>query len=186
MTRPTAAAVTANEARHPRCSAWSAALNVRTAVLMASSKFDLGGGASARQDLELFQAAWTRPVGLLVLVERFHRLRACCRSTRADASWPRSDRWSAQVSRRARLTQRLRGNVANPVIHAGRAVSEAAAAFGISWWTVRATLNEACLLTLPTWTNSPRGCSALVSTGSSLSGSSAARDPARGSGMSPG
>lgn len=28
-------------------------------------------------------------------------------------------------------------------------MSETAAAFGVSWWTVRAALNEACLLTLP-------------------------------------
>jgi hypothetical protein len=28
-------------------------------------------------------------------------------------------------------------------------VSETAPAFGVSWWTVRASLNEACLLTLP-------------------------------------
>ena len=28
-------------------------------------------------------------------------------------------------------------------------MSETAAAFGVSWWTVRASLNEACVLTLP-------------------------------------
>lgn len=35
------------------------------------------------------------------------------------------------------------------MIRSGRAVSETAPAFGVSWWTVRAALNEACLLTLP-------------------------------------
>ena len=54
-----------------------------------------------------------------------------------------------QVPRRARSTGRLRDHVVDAVIRSGRAVSETAAAFGVSWWTVRAALNEACLLTLP-------------------------------------
>ena len=56
---------------------------------------------------------------------------------------------TAQVPRRARSTGRLRDHVVDAVINSGRAVSETAAAFAVSWWMVRAALNEACLLTLP-------------------------------------
>ncbi|KRE71192.1 ISL3 family transposase [Arthrobacter sp. Soil762] len=56
---------------------------------------------------------------------------------------------TTQVPRRARSTGRLRDHVVDAVIRSGRAVSETAAAFGVSWWMVRAALNEACLLTLP-------------------------------------
>lgn len=56
---------------------------------------------------------------------------------------------TTQVPRRARSTGRLRDHLVEAVIRSGRAVSETAAAFGVSWWTVRAALNEACLLTLP-------------------------------------
>jgi transposase len=35
------------------------------------------------------------------------------------------------------------------VINSGRAMSETAAGFAVSWWMVRAAVNEACLLTLP-------------------------------------
>jgi transposase len=56
---------------------------------------------------------------------------------------------TVQVPRRARSTTRLRDNVVDAVIRSGRAVSETAAAFAVSWWMVRAALNEACLLTLP-------------------------------------
>ncbi|BAS13776.1 transposase [Arthrobacter sp. Hiyo8] len=35
------------------------------------------------------------------------------------------------------------------VIRSGRAVSETAAAFAVSWWMVRAALTEACVMTLP-------------------------------------
>jgi transposase len=51
------------------------------------------------------------------------------------------------VPRRARSTGRLRDHAVEAVIRSGRAVSETAAAFGVSWWTVHAALNE-CLLTL--------------------------------------
>lgn len=51
--------------------------------------------------------------------------------------------------RRARSTARLRDHVVDAVINSGRAVSETATAFAVSWWLVRAALTEACLLTLP-------------------------------------
>lgn len=35
------------------------------------------------------------------------------------------------------------------MIRSGRAVSETAAGFAVSWWVVRAAVNEACLLKLP-------------------------------------
>jgi transposase len=54
-----------------------------------------------------------------------------------------------QVPHHARSTGRLRDHVVDAVIRSGRAVSETAVAFGVSWWMVRAALNEACLLTLP-------------------------------------
>jgi transposase len=56
---------------------------------------------------------------------------------------------TTQVPRRARSTGRLRDHVVDAVIRSGRAVSETAAAFAVSWWMVRAALNEACILTLP-------------------------------------
>lgn len=56
---------------------------------------------------------------------------------------------TTQVPRRARSTTRLRDHVVDAVINSGRAVSETAAAFAVSWWMVRAALTEACLLTLP-------------------------------------
>ncbi|MDP9982277.1 transposase [Pseudarthrobacter oxydans] len=56
---------------------------------------------------------------------------------------------TAQVPRRARSTGRLRDHVVDAVINSGRAVSETAAAFAVSWWLVRAALTEACLLTQP-------------------------------------
>jgi transposase len=56
---------------------------------------------------------------------------------------------TAQVPRRARSTTRLRDHVVEAVVNSGRAVSETAAAFAVSWWMVRAALTEACLLTLP-------------------------------------
>ncbi|GAC1377725.1 MAG: ISL3 family transposase [Pseudarthrobacter sp.] len=54
-----------------------------------------------------------------------------------------------QVPRRARSTGRLRDHLVDAVIRSGRAVSETAAGFAVSWWMVRAALNEACLLKLP-------------------------------------
>jgi transposase len=56
---------------------------------------------------------------------------------------------TAQVPRRARSTGRLRDQLVDAVIRSGRAVSETAAAFAVSWWMVRVALNEACFLTLP-------------------------------------
>ncbi|MEE2521551.1 ISL3 family transposase [Pseudarthrobacter sp. J47] len=54
-----------------------------------------------------------------------------------------------QVPRRARSTGRLRDQLVDAVIRSGRAVSDTAAGFAVSWWMVRAALNEACLLRLP-------------------------------------
>lgn len=56
---------------------------------------------------------------------------------------------TAQVPARARSTARLRDHLVDAVIRSGRAVSETAAGFAVSWWMVRASLNEACLLRLP-------------------------------------
>lgn len=56
---------------------------------------------------------------------------------------------TAQVPRCARSTARLRDQVVDAVINSGRAVSATAAAFAVSWWTVRAALTEASFLTLP-------------------------------------
>ncbi|MFJ6314437.1 ISL3 family transposase [Pseudarthrobacter oxydans] len=54
-----------------------------------------------------------------------------------------------QVPRRARSTARLRDQLVDAVIRSGRAVSETAAGFAVSWWMVRAAVTEACLLQLP-------------------------------------
>ena len=54
-----------------------------------------------------------------------------------------------QVPRRARSTSRLRNQLVDAVIRSGRAVSETAAGFAVSWWMVRAAVTEACLLQLP-------------------------------------
>ncbi|MGO4234690.1 ISL3 family transposase [Pseudarthrobacter sp. YAF2] len=54
-----------------------------------------------------------------------------------------------QVPRHARSTSRLRDQLVDAVIRSGRAVSETAAGFAVSWWMVRAAVTEACLLRLP-------------------------------------
>ncbi len=54
-----------------------------------------------------------------------------------------------QVPRRARSTTRLRDHLVDAVIRSGRAVSETAASFAVSWWMVRAAVTEAYLLRLP-------------------------------------
>ena len=54
-----------------------------------------------------------------------------------------------QVPRRARSTSRLRDQLVDAVIRSGRAFSETAAGFAVSWWMVRAAVTEACLLRLP-------------------------------------
>jgi len=56
---------------------------------------------------------------------------------------------TAQVPRHARSTGRLRDHLVEAVIRSGRAVSETASAFTVSWWMVRAAVNEACVLNLP-------------------------------------
>ena len=50
-----------------------------------------------------------------------------------------------QVPRRARSTRRLRETLLEAVIDSGRAVSETARAFGISWWLVQQVISEAVL-----------------------------------------
>jgi transposase len=50
-----------------------------------------------------------------------------------------------QVPRRARSTRRLRETVLDAVIGSGRAVSETAVAFGISWWLVQQVIGDAAL-----------------------------------------
>ncbi|WP_461186837.1 transposase family protein [Arthrobacter sp. Z4-13] len=54
-----------------------------------------------------------------------------------------------QVPCRARSTARLRDQLVDAVIRSGRAVSETAARFAVSWWMVRAAVTETCLLQLP-------------------------------------
>lgn len=54
-----------------------------------------------------------------------------------------------QVPRRARSTSRLRDQLVDAVIRSGRAVSETALGFAVSWWMVRAAVTEAYLLKLP-------------------------------------
>lgn len=50
-----------------------------------------------------------------------------------------------EVPRRARSTRRLRQTVPEAVITSGRAVSETALAFGISWWLVQQVTGDAAL-----------------------------------------
>ncbi|MDI3213096.1 transposase family protein [Arthrobacter sp. AL12] len=50
-----------------------------------------------------------------------------------------------QVPRRARSTRRLRETVLDAVITSGRAVSETAVAFGVSWWLVQQVISQAAL-----------------------------------------
>ncbi len=73
-----------------------------------------------------------------------------------------------QVPRRARSTARLRDQLVEAVIRLGRAVSETAAGFAVSWWMVRAAVTEACLLRLPDVDKLSHGCWALMRTGSGL------------------
>ncbi|WP_427130536.1 ISL3 family transposase [Pseudarthrobacter sp. S9] len=94
---------------------------------------------------------------------RFQRIRDIPVAGPVDVFWskyrwyceePACDRLSffestAQVPARARSTGRLRDHLVDAVIRSGRTVSETAAAFAVSWWMVRAALNEACLLRLP-------------------------------------
>ena len=55
---------------------------------------------------------------------------------------------TAQVPRRARSTRRLRDALVSAVIASGRAASETAASFGVSWWLVQRAL-DAAARTLP-------------------------------------
>jgi transposase len=94
---------------------------------------------------------------------RFQRLRDIPVAGPVDVLWskyrwyceePACDRLSffestPQVPRRARSTSRLRGQLVDAVIRSGRAVSETALGFAVSWWMVRAAVTEAYLLKLP-------------------------------------
>jgi len=94
---------------------------------------------------------------------RFQRLRDIPVAGPGDVLWsknrwyceePACDRLSffestPQVPRRARSTSRLRDQLVDAVIRSGRAVSETAAGFAVSWWMVRAAVTEAYLLHLP-------------------------------------
>jgi hypothetical protein len=94
---------------------------------------------------------------------RFQRLRDIPVAGPVDVLWskyrwyceePACDRLSffestPQVPRRARSTSRLRDQLVDAVITSGRAVSETALCFAVSWWMVRAAVTEAYLLKLP-------------------------------------
>ncbi|MET3808956.1 ISL3 family transposase [Arthrobacter sp. UYEF3] len=94
---------------------------------------------------------------------RFQRLRDIPVAGTVDVFWskyrwyceePACERLSffestTQVPRRARSTGRLRDQLVDAVIRSGRAFSETAAGFAVSWWMVRAAVNEACVLQLP-------------------------------------
>ena len=94
---------------------------------------------------------------------RFQRIRDIAIGGKIEVVW-RKYRWycqelecqrlsffesTAQVPSRARSTGRLRDHLVDAVIRSGRAMSETAVGFAVSWWMVRAAVNEACLLTLP-------------------------------------
>lgn len=67
---------------------------------------------------------------------------ACTRRTFAEVT--------DEVPLRARATTRLRGQVLDAVVRAGRSVAEVAAAHAVSWWTVQKSLVAASvLLTAP-------------------------------------
>ena len=104
------------------------------------------GVVATRRKERRFQRIRDIPVGGAVEVlwskYRWHcEERACPRLSFYEST--------AQVPRRARSTARLRDQVVDAVISSGRAVSETAAAFAVSWWMVRAALTEASFLTLP-------------------------------------
>ncbi|UKA77320.1 ISL3 family transposase [Arthrobacter sp. FW306-07-I] len=94
---------------------------------------------------------------------RFQRLRDIPVAGPVEVLWskyrwyceePACDRLSffestPQVPRRARSTSRLRDQLVDAVITSGRAVSETALCFAVSWWMVRAAVTEAYLLKLP-------------------------------------
>lgn len=56
---------------------------------------------------------------------------------------------TTQIPVRARSTGGLRDHLVDAVIRSGRAMSEIAAGFAVSWWMVRAAVNEDFLLVLP-------------------------------------
>lgn len=94
---------------------------------------------------------------------RFQRLRDIPVAGPVDVLWskyrwyceePACDRPSflestPQLPRRARFTSRLRDQLVDAVITSGRAVSETALCFAVSWWMVRAAVTEAYLPKLP-------------------------------------
>jgi hypothetical protein len=104
------------------------------------------GVVATRRKERRVQRIWDIPVAGAVEVlwskYRWHcEERTCPRLSFFEAT--------TQVPGCARSTGRLRDHAVDAVIRSGRPVSETAVAFGVSWWMVRAALNEACLLTLP-------------------------------------
>ena len=94
---------------------------------------------------------------------RFQRIRDIPVAGKIEVLW-RKYRWycheplcerlsffesTTQVPSRARSTGRLRDHLVDAVIRSGRAMSETAAGFAVSWWMVRAAVNEAAIITLP-------------------------------------
>ncbi|WP_235563283.1 transposase [Arthrobacter sp. Soil782] len=101
----------------------------------------------------------------------------CGRKTFAEAT--------PQVPAFSRSTSRLRESLVDAVIGSGRAATETATAFGMSWWLVQRAL-DAAALKLPCVDLLARRGWALMSTGSAPYVSSRTRRPRRGSGSSPG
>ncbi|WP_425863802.1 hypothetical protein [Arthrobacter sp. TWP1-1] len=94
---------------------------------------------------------------------RFQRIRDIPVAGKIEVLW-RKYRWychelacerlsffesTSQVPTRARSTGRLHDHLVDAVIRSGQALSETAAGFAVSWWMVRAAVNEACLLKFP-------------------------------------
>ena len=94
---------------------------------------------------------------------RFQRIRDIPVAGKIEVLW-RKYRWycheplcerlsffesTTQVPSRARSTGRLRDHLVDAVIRSGRAMSETAAGFAVSWWMVRDAVNEAAIITLP-------------------------------------
>ena len=82
------------------------------------------------------------PVEVLWSKYRWYCEEAACDRLSFFESTPR-------VPRRARSTSRLRDELVDAVIRSGRAPSETAAGFAVSWWMVWAAVTEAYLLRLP-------------------------------------
>jgi hypothetical protein len=113
--------------------------HLRTELRAVAGKHPAWGWRKARWHL-LAPPAWDGVKLNRKRVRRLWRDEDCARLSFFEST--------TQVPRRARSTGRLRDQYVEAVIRSGRAGSEAAAAFVVSWWMVRAALNEACILTL--------------------------------------